>query len=268
MSSLDNLNALNDLVASKPTKTESKERPTMPVPPAVLKAFIRLVPALRIIKIAEARKGIEESIISDEMIGIYADILWNQGCRPVNPRLIVPTKEGRPDLSGLFQVQEKWKLNYEKGESPVTVRLEQALVKAGFDQSMAEKIVKEEINCQPLTVFKPLNDLKTGTPTEQAAADKLIALAMGKATFPLTAEERAVAITKIEVVEVKDGILERIKAYCKDAGQLKRLFKVITPVHFVSHAKFGESDTEEQRTQRLAAESQQLIMGTKMPDKK
>ena len=92
-------------------------------------------------------------------------------------------------------------------------------------------------------------------------------MAMGNPTLPFTPEERAAALTKIEVTEVRDGFLERVKTYVKDAAQLKALFKVITPVHFVSHAKIGESDTEEQRAQRLALEGQTLILGTKVSKK-
>jgi len=266
MSALSKLDRLNQALETTEDK-KPQERPTMAVPPAVLKAFVRLVPALRILKIAEARKEIEEGIISDEMMGIYSDILFNQGSRPVNPRLQVKLADGRPDMSGLFQVQEKWKLQYEKGDSPAAVRLAAALCKAGFAQVMADTIVKNEINCQPMTVLRPLNELAEGNDVEKSAADKLISLAFGEAAEPLTPAERAVAVRKIEVVEVKDGILQRVKQYCASAAQLKMLFKVITPVHFVSHAKFGESDTEEERTKRLAAEGQQLIMGTKIPEK-
>ncbi len=267
MSALDKLNRLNDALATTEDK-KPQERPTMPVPAVVLAAFKRLVPALRILKIAEARKEIEEGIISDEMMGEYSNILWNLGSRPTNPRLTVKAADGRPDMSGLFQVQEKWKLQYEKGEAPAAVRLSAALVRAGFDQVTADKIVKEEISTQPLTTLsKPLNDLACGTELEKSAAEKIIGLAFGERVEPLTAQERAVALKKVENVEVKDGILQRIKQYCNSPQQLKMLFKVITPVHFVSHAKYGESDTEEERTKRLAVEGQQLILGTKVPEK-
>src|SRR5262245_8961483 len=114
---LDELEKLNASLDTTEKKTDEK-RPEMSVPPAVLRAFVRLVPALRILKIAEARKEIEEGLISDEMMGVYSDILWNQGTRPTNPRLVVKLPDGRPDMSGLFQVQEKWKLEYEKGDAP------------------------------------------------------------------------------------------------------------------------------------------------------
>lgn len=267
MSALDKLNALNAAMETTEDK-KPQERPTMTVPQAVLAAFVRLVPALRILKIAEARKEIEEGIISDEMMGVYSETLWKLGSRPTNPRLLVSRADGRPDLSGLFQVQAKWKLQYEKGESPAAVRLATALVRAGFDQATADRIVKEEINTQPLTTLsKPLNELAVGNDLEKSAAEKLIGLAYGERVEPLTPQERAVALKKVENVEVRDGILERIKQYCNSPQQLKMLFKVITPVHFVSHAKFGESDTEDERTKRLAAEGQQLILGTKIPEK-
>jgi hypothetical protein len=267
MSALDKLNALNAAMETSEDK-KPQERPTMPVPPAALAAFVRLVPALRILKIAEARKEIEEGIISDEMMMEYSNILWNLGSRPTNPRLQVKKADGRPDLSGLFQVQEKWKLEYEKGEAPAAVRIAAALVRAGFSQIVADTIVKNEISTQPLTTLsKPLNELAVGTDLEKSAAEKLIGLAFGERVEPLTAQERAVALKKVENVEVKDGILQRIKQYCSNAQQLRMLFRVIKPVHFVSHAKYGESDTEEERTQRLATEALELVKGTKVPEK-
>jgi hypothetical protein len=262
------LDELNSGLGTEKKKETKAERPQMPVPPEVLKSFERLVPALRILKTAEARKMIEEGLISDVMMGVYAETLWNQGCRPMNPRLILNQKDGRPDLSGLFQVQERWKLQYEEGESPAAVRIAAALVRAGFSQAKADEIVKAEINTTPATVLrKTFNDLLEGTPLEKSAATKIIMLCSGKAIEPLTPEEKGAALKMIDICEVREGILQRVKGYCTGPMQLKQLFKVITPVHFVSHAKFGESMTDEDRTQRLAVEAQKLILGTKIPEK-
>ncbi len=260
MSVLNDLNALNNLLVTSEKKT-AEERPVMPVPTAAKLAFARLVPAKAIQDIAEKRVKIEQSIVKDEMLAVYADILFNQGTRPTNPRLKVE-KDGRPDISGLYQVQEKFKLNYEKGEAPVKDRLAAALTKAGFTSDEANNIIEGEINYQPLTVLRPLNELAEGTATERSAAQKVIALATGATTEPFTAEERAAALTKIEVIEVKDGVLQRVKSYCKSATDLRNLFRVIEPVNFVSHTKFAESDTEEQRTQRLADEAKTLVLGS------
>jgi hypothetical protein len=261
MSVLQDLDKLNNLLATTEKKAADNERPTMPVPPAARLAFARLVPAKQIFEIAEKRMKVEQGIVNDEMITSYCEVLYTQGSRPTNPRLKVE-KDGRPDMSGLFQVQEKWKLVYDKGDAPVKVRLVDALKKAGFTAEIADKIVENEVNYQPMTVLRPLNELAQGNAVERSAAAKVIALATGGALEPFTFEERQAAITKIEDVWVKDGILDRVKAYVKSAAELRNLFRVIQPVHFVSHMKYAESDTEEERTKRLADEARSLVIGT------
>ena len=160
MSALDKLNKLNQALETTEKKTVA-ERPEMPVPAIVKEAFRRLVPAQRIKKIAEERISIESSIVSEEMLGVYAEILWTQGRRPTNPRIKVD-KNGRPDMSGIYQVQERFKLVYEKGESPIRMRLIAALTRAGFSADKAEKIVEGEIRYQPSTILRPLDELAAG----------------------------------------------------------------------------------------------------------
>lgn len=260
MSTLDKLNKLNAKLETKEKKKEP-ERPEMPVPPSVLTSFMRLVPAQQIAKIAEERVALENSMVSEEMLAVYAGILWDCGSRPTNPRLKV-SQTGKPNMNGLYQVQERFKLVYEKGEAPVRDRMVAALCKAGFSVDSASKIVEGEINYQPMTVLRPLNELAVGSAVEKSAAEKIINLVFGEAAEPLTDEERAVSVQKIEVVSVKDGILERIKQYCNSVQQLVMLFKVIRPTNFVSHVKV-EGLTPEQEVDWLVESARELIKGKK-----
>jgi hypothetical protein len=266
MSALEKLNRLNETLETT-AKVKPAERPEMTVPPSVKAAMARLLPAQRVLKYVEQRIETEGGIVSDEMLGVYAETMWHQGCRPTNPRVICDKVAGQPDMNGLYQVQERFKLTYEKGESPVKVRIISALVRAGFSADMAEKIVENEIRYQPMTVLRPLDELAAGTDVEKSAAEKIISLVFGEAADPLTAEERAVSVKKIELVEVKDGILERIKQYCTSAQQLRMLFRVIQPVNFVSHAKFSGDETTEFTTW-LSEQAKSIVIGTKLEKKK
>jgi hypothetical protein len=40
------------------------------------------------------------------------------------------------------------------------------------------------------------------------------------------------------------------------------VFKVVVPVHFVSHGKFAESDVPEVQVKRLSEESVKMVLGT------
>jgi predicted regulator of amino acid metabolism with ACT domain len=266
MSALDKLNKLNETLDTTEKKKE-QERPEMPVPASVKLAFARLLPAQRVKSYIDQRIEVENGIVKDEMLGVYAEVMWVQGCRPTNPRVYCYKIAGAPDMNGLYQVQERFTLQYEKGESPVKVRIVAALIRAGFSADMADKIVENEIRYQPMTVLRPLDELAQGNAVEKSAAEKIISLVCGESADPLTAEEKAVCIQKIEVVEVKDGVLERMKQYCKDAKQLRNLFRVIQPVNFVSHAKFANEGTV-QLTEWLADQAKVIVTGTKLEKKK
>lgn len=265
MSALDKLNKLNQSLDTT-KKTEKVERPEMPVPSSVKQSLTRLLPAQRLGKYCEERIKVENSIVSEEMLSVYAEILWSQGCRPTNPRIVCDHVDGQPDMNGLYQVQERCKLVFDKGESPVRMRIAAALVKVGLSADMAEKVIQGEINCQPMTILKPLDELAVGSEVEQSAATKIIDFCYGETTEPLTVEERAAATIKVERTEVKDGFLERVKMYCSSADQLKMLFKVIVPVNFVSHAKFAEDETQGFFVW-LVDQARQIVTGTKLKKK-
>jgi hypothetical protein len=264
MSALNALNKLNKLIPSdKKVDKKEQDRPEMPIPDNVREAFMRFVPARQIAEYVNERAELEQSLIKNEMIGVYAEVMWATGSRPKNPKIIANDDNNKEDMSGIFQVHENIKLVYPEGEESATVRLAKALVMAGFTKSKAEEIIEKEINNTPMTVVRPLNELAVGTPLEQSACNKVIALLTGEKTEPLTDEERSVTLKQIEITEVRDGFLQRAKTYCKDANQLKLLLKVFQPKHYVSHCKFGLSTTPENRLQRLATYGQELILGQK-----
>jgi hypothetical protein len=262
MSALDKLKKLNAGLTTETKKKDTRERPELPVPPAVKLAFTRLIPAQRIAKVAEERIKIENALVSDEMMGVYAETLFSQGSRPTNPRISLD-KDGRPDISGLFQVQERFKIQVEDGPAELRDRLISSFRKAGLSAEVAENLVEKEIAYTPTTTLKkPLNELAEGTDVEKSAADKIISLCIGESAAPLTPAEKEAALAQYDIATVRDGFLERVRAYVTSALQLRMVFKVVTPVHFVSHGKFAESDTPEEQVKRLAEEAAKLVIGT------
>ncbi len=126
-----------------------------------------------------------------------------------------------------------------------------------------------EIDAEPVLTLRPFNELINGhyvgktfvkaTKEETNAGEKLLALVMGKKAKPLTEDEKNLVIRKEERFKVKAGFFERLASYCKSADQVLTVLQVITPTHFVSHMKFGVSDTPEHRHSRLIVEAANIL---------
>jgi len=269
MSALDALNQLNKAtVKTVKGEPKSKERPVMPVPPAVLVPFGRLVVAKNIAEVAEARVEVEQGLVNDAMMDSFCNSLFVNGCQPQNPRLKLE-KNGRPDMEGLFQVQGRFVFNYPEGDDDVQTRIISGLISAGVPAVMATRLVTNEVDTTPITIIRPLNELVVGhyegktfieaTEKEKKVGEKIIGMVMGQTVEPLTDAERSMALVKKDNVKVKDGFLERVRGYVDTVDQLKAVFSVIKPVHFMSRMKFAVSDTPERYNERLVEEFGHLI---------
>lgn len=287
---------LNKLTSVKKKKEQKEEkRPVIAVPPSVVEPFLRLVGASAIEEVVTARKEVEKGIVDEVMLNAYADSLYEYGRQPTNPKLEV-TKDGRPDISGIFQVQQRYKFNIRKeGDESVRsclvnqlvvagisqqeanalpiddigVRIISSLVESGVTFDSAKEIFEKEMDCTPRTTLRPFNELALGhyvnkqfveaTEVEKKVAEKLVNFVTGEKADFLTPEELEVALERVDSIKVKDGFLERLKNYCKDAKEVKAVFKIIAPVHFVSHMKFGISDTPEEKYNRLVDEMKKIL---------
>ena len=263
-------------VGTKKSATVKQDRPVMEVPEAVLENFKRLVGADCVLKVVEARKKNESEVVYEELLDVFAETLFKYGNPPANPRLQTLDKSGAKDMSGIFQVQNRFKFTMPDnvdGDKTVKVRLQFALESAGLSPEVAQQLVANEIDCSPVVGFRSYGELTNGhyegegknrtfveaTEKEKAIGEKMFAFVMGtdkddkpiKELLPLTEEERAVMIVTYDNIDAKKGFLQRLKSYCSSVEEMKSVFKVITPVHFISDMKLGEGNTPEQRDERL-----------------
>jgi len=245
------------------------------IPAVAHRAFVRLVNANAILEVAEARKEAEETIVKETMLEAFAASLFRNGTMPPNPKLTAD-RNGKADMSGIFQVQQRYKINMPDdvdSNTDIPARLKFALVAAGLDDESADNLITNEIDAEPLVTLRPFGELVNGhyegqgknrtfveaTEVEKAIGQKLLQYVSGIESEPLTDEERALVVQVQENVKVKEGFLARLKVYCKTQEQVVAVLKVITPVHFVSHMKYGASDTPEQRQERLKEIADDLI---------
>jgi hypothetical protein len=247
---------------------KKNDRPSMPIPAEIHEPFVRLIGAKAVAEVVNARLESEEFLVNEKMLSAYADSLFKQGRQPANPKLEI--KKGiRPDLQGIFQVQDRYVVKAPQGDTSIAERIVEALVAAGLSNETAQNLVQNEVDCKPETSIRPLSELVEGhyenkewieaTPEEQEAGRKLLAFVLGQPGETLTEAEMELVIRHIEKCKVKAGFLERVKCYCQTVEQVKAILHVICPVHFVSHCKFAVSDTPEERQARLVLEANRIL---------
>ncbi len=236
---------------------KKNDRPTFPVPANLLPAFERFVAAKQVTEIAEARMKAEEGVLKETLIDGFAESLSKMKCKPSNPRLTMP-KDGKPDIEGLFQVQSKFYPQADpECEGNAHAKLVSALCKAGLPADMAEKVVGNEVKCADKTTIRPFSDLIDGAPIEQELAKRLMQLLMDN----FTDDERKLMLQPVEKYEIKDGFFERLAMYCPSKDQIMACIKVLKPTHFLSHLKFGLSESPQGKLNRLYDYAKELICG-------
>lgn len=273
---------LSSLIQGKkptPKKTENRaNRPALELTPALEQAFINLGAAEGLEELIESRIEREKDFLDDGCFKIWTEGLWKQKNRPANPTLEV-SKNGRPDIQGIYQVQERYKLNapeisQEKTlEEAVTDKLVDLLVGAGMPQKEAETKAGDLVANELVLNNKPIIDLDrltnghwegTGknktfveaSQTEQAVASKLIKLIKARSNEDLAAaghftDEEAEELLELKPqVKVKTGFLTRVTNYVNNLDQLRIVFSIIIPVHFPQIKKFAASDTAEEKNRR------------------
>lgn len=237
---------------------KKSDRPCIPVPANLLPSFERFAYAKQIFERAEARMKVEEGLLKETLIDSFADSLSRLRCKPTNPRLIV-TKDGKPDIEGLFQVQSKFYPQADpECQGSAKEKLVSALVKAGLSADVAEKLVVNEVACEDKTAIRPFVDMMNGAPIEQQLATRLYQLLMDN----FNVDERKMMLTAVEKYEIKDGFFERLAIYVPTKEGILACIKVLRPVHFLSHLKVGVSDSPLGVLNRLYGYAKDLLFGT------
>lgn len=204
-----------------------------------------------IFEVIKSRKEVEAGPIVAGLFEEFVEQLFNQGFQPVNPRVV--TMDGDDvDHQANFTVQARFKLQAETSDD----------LKSNLHKVLgSDDLFDTEIDCTPLTTLRPFNELVLGhyegkdfvpaTEAEEAVAKKLLTFVQGSKATPLTDAERDLVLVHQDQMKVKPGFFDRVKSYCKSAAELKGVFEVITPTHFLSHAKFAVADNPQERQDRL-----------------
>jgi len=237
---------------------KAKDRPSIAVPVTLLPAFERFAYAKQICDKAEARMKAEEGPLKETLIDSFAESLSKLRCKPSNPRLIV-YKDNKPDIEGLFQVQEKFYPQADpECQGSAKEKLISALVKAGLTTNVAESLVTHEISCEDKMTIRPILDLQNGAPVEQELAAKLLKVLNDN----FTADERSLLMKQDHKYEVKDGFFERLALYIGTKEGILACIRVLKPTHFLSHLKVGIQESPLGVINRLYTAARDLLFGS------
>ena len=256
---------LSMLSGSTPVKKKSdaKARPTMELPAEVQELYAKFVPRKQLFDVFKSDLDITKDELKGEVFKLWVDKMFAQKAKPVNPNL-AQNKDGKPDLSGVYIIQGKFKVHVESAVEAI-----ETLVAVGMSEENAEKLIDAEIDFAPMSMLRSFNELVKGhkveggwadaTAAEEAVAQKLMMVVMGQEIEPITDEERALVLVNKPNIQVKNGFLDRVVNYCESAEQLLGVFSVIEPVHYPRGGKFGISDTNEEKRDRLVAVASDVL---------
>jgi hypothetical protein len=237
---------------------KKQDRPSMPVPPAILPSFERYALAKQIYDKAEARMEAENGVLKETLIDSFAESLSKLRCKPSNPRLII-YKDNKPDIEGLFQVQAKFYPQCDpECQGNAHEKLVSALMKAGLSADVADSLVTNEVACEDKTTIRPFMDLINGAPVEQQLAQRLMKLMLDN----FSEDERKLLLQPVEKYEIKDGFFERLAMYVPSKEGILACIKVLRPVHFLSHLKVGVGDSPMGVLNRIYTYAKDLLFGT------
>jgi len=199
-------------------------------------------------------------------------------------RKIKVAKNGKNDISGTFQVQQRFMLQnplprihknpldaytypekIDNGKELLTT----LKTVGNFSTKVAKKIMAENVHEYKETTVRPFNELIEGhyegknfvpaTDFEKQVGEKALKRLMGDNSVKLTEEEQSQLFLTKNKIKIKNGFLDRAANYCKDVDQLEVLLDIIHPVCFASHMKFGQTDSVIERHKRLLAYFDEML---------
>ncbi len=271
LSAKDRMKGLS--VAPKVPKAAAATRPTYDAPKEAVDALRRFIPAKAIWSIAEKRASNAESEASEILFKSFCEALWKSKVVPANPKVLIKDEKDQPEMSAIFQVQDKFspgnmklpEIKVEMEEEKIVSLIVNALVEAGAEKADAEKLVLDEIETSKRRNIRSLNDLAIGhyeqdkrwveaTPEEQVVAGKMMDW-----LDTLTPEEQALVRRDEIKVTVKKDFLTRVCNYAHGVEQLRGILQIFGPTNFVSHAALGLSDDEATRIKKLQQAADEMI---------
>jgi hypothetical protein len=278
-SAADLLSQLNDLTptTTKP-KASGKQKWELVLVGEDAVKLERWVKAKMVSDLTEARLENAKDEFSEYALDVIAKAMWKSKTRPANPVFIC--KVGNtPDFQAVFLFTDKFKYRFPEIPDDVVPRnhLIQTLVDLGLEEGDAARLVDTELDLKPVVGIRPLSELLQGrygekrawieaTAEEQEAGRKLMAFLTaqpdndGQCTVEaLTVEERGLVIKRDPGIKVKADFYARVCSYCHSVEQLKAIFKVIVPIAYPTHQKFGINDSPETLAKRLVNAAADII---------
>jgi hypothetical protein len=259
---------LSELTGAAPAAAPKKStgRPSLPLTPQVESLFTQHIKAKVLADHFGSHSENVKAELKSEIWPIWLKNLWAQKSKPANPTLKSNNPKGQPDCEGMYIIQEKYKITITSAEEAIN-----SLVDLGLEKNDAERLVKNELDFSP-TVAINFNQLQNGrydseskgwvdsSDEEKAVANKALKLLLSKPDAePLTSADIALLINRTPKIAVNDGFLQRVTTYVHSYEQLAAVFKVITPVEMAKGAKFGISDSLQERNARLIEEAGNIL---------
>lgn len=280
-SAADLLNELTDLVPAKEKpKAGGKERWEVVLTGPQADTFSRWIEAKMVNEVVETRMDNSKEELCEFALSIVADAFWKAKNRPTNPTLVI-RRAGTTtvDSQAVYLFTDKFKYRFPDVPDGVKPRdhFVTVFVGLGLEQKDAEKLVDQELDFNPVVGLRPLTELTQGrygekrqyieaTAEEKEAGRKLMLFLTskpdenGEATVQaLTPEERSLIIKRDTGIKVKAGFYGRVCNYCHSVEQLKAVFKVVIPIAYPAHQKFGINDSPENRAKRLVNAAADVI---------
>lgn len=256
--------------STKPTDDRDTWYPDATLEPLV----VSLIEAGHISKQLEPVLKEHQTVVYNKLIEMYCEKMWSAKRQPQNPRIVVRKKDSAArDLACMFMVVfradglKKYLPNAEDlpdDKEPRDVLVEALMSKlVGLSKANAEKITDPDAGefkiIERLNFVESLDSMYYGdNPVRKSAAEKILsyfaAEADGKAKKAslefLTDEEKGVLVTE-QLLELKEGFLERACSYCETADQLLNLLKFVKIKFYCQNYEFAIGDDPVQRFVRL-----------------
>ena len=267
-------------------KVKNDDRPVVEISEEMQQKFVKFAALKTLFDTFESAKKSNTGELYSSIMTSYQESLWTGKSKPKNPAIKVKN-QGRPDSEGIFIVStgSKIKINMppvQENEDPEEAML-RGLIDLGVSRKNAENLIEKEISFVPQwnlnftdLLYGSFSEgkLKPATEVQVSASEALFSAINGldEDGNELTSKERIDLLKSItdegwfsvkNAVDTKyfpklldgENFLDRVCNYANSIEELKAILTMFVPVHFLSHTKFGISDTVDTRNGRLIDEA-------------
>lgn len=249
-----------------PTKAAGKKRPKLEITPEVEEMVEAFTMVKTLAELVATRESEEKTELRAKLDRAYRDLMWEKQAQPENPKIIVRNEAGQTDCSMLYVTVAKFSPQFgapDEGEDALEAAInflcdEDRNSEGYFGDEQARVFVETELSFTPRF---SLNLTDWFTQKEDAAlagaAEKLVSFLMGggdeleAADFTILQGAIQENVKFTPVFLYSKELLGRLCGYCESKAQFDYLWDCIKPQVQLRQAKFGESDSAEERGQRL-----------------